>query len=190
MGATIELKEKRYIVITGCYRSGTVALFNIVRLIMKHTSQEYDAYLWEGRTISQKEYQIIKTHNYNPKISKMAYRIFVAHRKLKMIKKSMNTLKKGIVPVNNDFKNVMDTKNLKFAYGDSQMWLTKADYIQNFGHLTSDIAIIFIGILNNLGIFYKAEELESMIKEFSELKAPRTGHDKETLLTETHKKFQ
>lgn len=189
MGKTIELKTKRYIIIAGCYRSGTTALFNIVRLILKHTNQDYDAYFWEGKTISEKEYHLIKMHTYSPTMSKMAFRIYVAHRKLLEVKKSMNALKKSIIPIHGDYTNASNTQNLKFAYGDSQLWIAKADYIQNYTHLLNDVVMIFIAILNDLQIFYKGEELEAMIKEFGELKAPKKGHDKETLMTETHKKF-
>lgn len=190
MGKTIDLKPKRYIVIAGCYRSGTTALFNIVRLIMKHTKQDYNAYFWEGKTIGINQYHIVKTHTYSPTFGKTAYRIFAAHRKLLEVKKSMNALKKSITPIHNDYANASNTDNLKFAYGDAQLWITKADYIQNFKTLVKDPVMIIIAILNDLEISYTPEVLQAIFNEFNNLKAPRQGHDKESLLTETHKKFQ
>ncbi len=189
MGATIELKPKRYIIIAGCYRSGTTALFNLVRLILKHTKQDYDAYFWEGKTISEKQYHLIKMHTYSIQMSKIAFRVYVAHRKLLEIKKSMNALKKSIMPIGEAYANASNTKNLKFAYGDAQLWIAKADYIQNFQTLVKDPIMIVISILNDLEIRFTPIVLEAILKEFSELKAPKKGHDKETLLTETHKKF-
>ncbi len=190
MGKTIELKTKRYIIIAGCYRSGTTALFNLVRLIMKHTKQNYNAYFWEGVTQGDNEYHIVKTHTYSPTFGNNAHKIYVAHRKLLEVKKSMNALKKSIMPIGEAYANASNTKNLKFAYGDAQLWIAKADYIQNFQTLIKDPIMIVISILNDLELRFTPIILESILKEFGELKAPKKGHDKETLLTETHKKFQ
>lgn len=188
MGKTIILNPKRYIIIAGCYRSGTTALFNIVRLLMKHTKQDYGAYFWEGKTMGNSQYHIIKTHTYSPTFGKTAYRIYVAHRKLMEVRKSMNALKK--VVIHTDYANASNTQNLKFAYGDAQLWASKADYIQNFSTLIKDPVMIMISILNDLEIPYTPGILQATIKEFGELRAPKAGHDKESLLTETHRKFQ
>lgn len=176
------------ILIVGCYRSGTTALFNIVRLILKHTDKKYSAYFWEGNIMSNKEYQLIKTHAYNPILAKKAYKIFIAYRELSEIKKSMIALKK--FTIQDGYKNAANLEYLKTVQQFAKLWMIKADYIQSFDILIDNPIKIIEDLFGKLQIPYNKEQAEKILNEFKGLKAPKRGHDKETLLGETHKKFQ
>jgi len=176
----------KHIIIAGCYRSGTTALFNIVRLILKYSDVEYDAYFWNGKTESNKEYQLIKTHTFNEGLADKAYKVFVAHRKYDDVYSSMLALSK--TKVDNKFSNAGNIDNLDYAWSHAERWVKSADYIQNFIDLNSDIRILIHTISNILNMPNNLSE--KLILEFKGLRAPEKGLDEITLLTETHKKQQ
>jgi hypothetical protein len=177
---------KKYILVVGCYRSGTTALFNLVRLVLKHTGKDYDGYFWGGKTMSNKEYQLVKTHTYSKAFAKKAYKIFIAYRKLSEIKKSMSALKN----VGDRYANAANLEYLETAQGFAKQWLAEADYIQHFDTLVNMPLLIIGDIYEELNIKYDTKQAMKILKEFRSLKAPKKGHNEETLLTETHKKYQ
>lgn len=176
----------KYIIVAGSYRSGTTALFNIIRLILKHSNVKYDAYFWNGHTKSNKEYQLIKTHTFSEGLCDKAYKIFVAHRKFDDVYNSMLSLSK--MKIDNKFINAANVEDIEEAWMHSKRWINKADYIQNFINLTNDVTYLIQSIAAVMGI--TNFQLKEIVREFTSLKAPVKGLDEVTLLTETHRKQQ
>jgi len=185
----MKTSDQKYIIVAGCYRSGTTALFNIVRLILKYSKVEYDSYFWNGKTESSKEYQLIKTHTFSEGLTAKAYKIFVAHRKFEGVHNSILNLSK--CKVDDQFANAANVDNINYAWLDSERWIRNADYIQNFTDLTDHTTALVFHICSILNISDLSEDdMLSVILEFNALKAPTKGFDKTTLLTEVHKKQQ
>lgn len=176
------------ILIVGCYRSGTTALFNIARLVLKHTGQDFSSYFWEGNIISGKEYQLIKTHAYNTTLAKNAYKIFIAHRELSEVKKSMIALQKFTIQAG--YTNAANLEYLDTMQNFAKLWMDQADYVQHFDTLINNPIEIVESLLKELQIPYIDKQVSMILNEFKGLKAPKQGHDNVTLLGETHKKFQ
>lgn len=179
------MNDPKFIIVAGCYRSGTTALFNIVRLVLKHSGKKYEAYFWDGQSKGTDGYELVKTHTWNQGLAEKAEFVFNTYRGATSTINSMKSLRKR--GVSSEFANAADYKNHGNAMAHADLWHQYSHYTSFYSILRLSPLKIINDIANKIGVHV---QMHDVFKEFQSLKAPTKGFDPVTLLTETHYKIR
>lgn len=174
------------IIVAGIYRSGSTWLFNAVRLLMLsegHTvNSKFFAYPLEDNF--DKDCNIIKVHYYYPELFQKADIVITSYRNYKDIIKSMKAQnEKGLDP---QFANAGNWQDLDEFIGWLLRWNMKSRYMMEFDDLINNKR----KVVEDLHIALKLTKasVEDVLEQLQNMKPPKVGLDKETLLTSTHYK--
>lgn len=168
------------IIIAGCWRSGTTALFNLVRTIAEQDGTVYAVFADKYDAIEafpgNYDYEIVKVHKFSHDWPMWADMVFTIWREPDEVLESMKRFFAG-----------QDEETIIRDYGRGLTWFglynRKSHYEANYAQLSRSTEKLARHLAGLMGI--EIDEKET-VRRFRRIKPPKTGYDPVTLLHANH----
>lgn len=171
------------VIIAGCWRTGTTAVYNIARLILSLEGEVYSCFVDEYDYVKAEaaRHTVIKVHKFSNTWLERADKIITTYRDSRDILDSMQRFKGT-----GGSGNASEDTNIIRGLEHWGLWQQHTNYLALFNRLTRSPAMLVSQIAGTLGVKISNAEVYRLTEEFQNIKPPLTGVDPITLLHHNH----